>query len=238
MSSSLRGVAGMQLVGNAALLWLGYYWLGIGESRFSAVAWSGLVALGIVCLAVWLHGSAFAYFAEPKAGLRGASAMSLRRIAPLLAAALAALAVYLLFDRLSDYAHAAGFQSASYLTMKLRKPVRPSSLARAVDVALWVVRWMILPVLLLPMIAGAAARGWRGLRDFGAVRGKRLYWIQTPILLVCALWIPFRLLGWVPHAGSFGMEVASFVLRAAAAYTLAVAAWVSLVFLTAAGKPR
>lgn len=48
------------LAGNALLLWLGYYWLGLGESRAAAVAWSAAVALFIVAGACWLHGSAYA----------------------------------------------------------------------------------------------------------------------------------------------------------------------------------
>jgi hypothetical protein len=48
------------LAGNALLLWLVYYWLGLGEARATAVAWSATVALIIIAGACWLHGAAFA----------------------------------------------------------------------------------------------------------------------------------------------------------------------------------
>ena len=63
------------------------------------------------------------------------------------------------------------------------------------------------------------------------------YWIEVPLLLLTAL-IPLKLLGWVPHVNSFGMETASFVLRAAFAYLLWGAAWLVLAFVTSGGSPR
>jgi hypothetical protein len=42
-------------VGNAALLALGYYWLGLGEARVSDVAWSAAVALILAAGAAWLY---------------------------------------------------------------------------------------------------------------------------------------------------------------------------------------
>src|ERR1700722_15834937 len=36
----MKQLAAVQLVGNAAALLLGYYWLGIGEARVGLLAWS------------------------------------------------------------------------------------------------------------------------------------------------------------------------------------------------------
>ena len=47
------------LVVNALLLWLGYYWLGIGESRTPTLAWSGFIAFLTICLACSTYGAAF-----------------------------------------------------------------------------------------------------------------------------------------------------------------------------------
>src|SRR5438552_2499740 len=43
-----RQLAVIHLVGNGLLLWLGYYWLGIGESRASALIWSAAVLVAVV----------------------------------------------------------------------------------------------------------------------------------------------------------------------------------------------
>ena len=54
-----RLLIAIHLAGNALLLWLGYYWLGLGESRAATLAWSAAIALVIVAGACWLHGAAF-----------------------------------------------------------------------------------------------------------------------------------------------------------------------------------
>jgi hypothetical protein len=230
----MRALAMMHLLGNAVLLWLGYYWLGLGESRAAALAWSGFVALAIVLLTCCLHGSAFAFFARPKAGLRGATATASRHLLPLIVTAALAVGLYLLVDRLAPYGRTGGFQAASYLTLKMRRPVKPANIVRVVDAALWFVRWMVVPALLLPIVAGVTSNGWRGLWPY---RTTRVFWLQTLVLMVCAFRVPLWLLGWAPRVASFGLEMTSFVVRAAVAYLLFVAAWLLLVFLTSAGRP-
>ena len=71
-------------------------------------------------------------------------------------------------------------------------------------------RWMVLPVALLPMASGIAARGWRGFGEFTLARGWR-YWLEVPLLLVAGLLLPFVLLGWVPAVSGFTLEVVSFL---------------------------
>jgi hypothetical protein len=225
-------------VGNALLLWVGYYWLGLGESRAPALVWSAAVALALVLGACWLHGAAFVWFADPKPRMRTVFSTALRRILPLLAAVAAALLVYWLAKLAADAAAAGSFKLGSWLTLKLRKPVRPSSMVRACNILFWIMRWMVLPVLLLPMVAGVAACGWRGFGDFGAMVRRRLYWIEVPLLLVAAFWAPMQVYSWTPHVGGFRMEMTSFVLRLTAAYCLSLSAWLVLVFVTSSGTPR
>jgi hypothetical protein len=55
--------------------------------------------------------------------------------------------------------------------------------------------------------------------------------------VLCAIWVPLRLVNWVPHVDGFTMEMTSFVLRTAAAYLLFVSAAMVLAFLTSRGKP-
>jgi hypothetical protein len=226
------------VVGNALLLGLVYYWLGLGESRAMALAWSAVVALAIVLGACWLHGAAFVWFTEPKPRVRGVFTTALRRLLPLLAAAAAVVLVYLLVSRAADAASTGSFKVASLLTLKLRKPVRPATMLRIVAVVFWLVRWAVLPVFLLPMAAGVAARGWRGFGNLGTMARKRIYWIEAPLLLLCVIWVPSQIYRWTPHVGGFRMEMASFVVRLAAAYFFCVAAWLVLVFVTSSGNPR
>jgi hypothetical protein len=235
----VRGLAILHAVMSALVLWLGYYWLGIGETRAATLLWSGLIAVLVAALACWTYGASLAFFDAGQNGrVSAAWKAALRNLLPLAVAAAAVAFIYYLLSIWDDYSSHPAFQIGSYLTLKLRKPVRPASVLRVFRVLLGLVQWVALPVLLLPMIAAISAHGWRGFQSAGALARKGLYWIQTPLLLLCSLWAPLEILGWIPRVHSFGLEAASFTVRALVAYLLFVAAWLMLAFVTAGGTPR
>jgi hypothetical protein len=239
MTRSIRILSALHLGGNALLLWLGYYWLGIGESRTGTLMWSAAVALVLVFLSSWLHAATFAYFVGQAlglpTGLPGSFRTALRNLLAILAALLLVALLYLILQRWADYSTQPAFNISSWLTLKFRKPVRPNAVFRIFRTVTWLVRWVVLPVIVLPWMASIASRGWAGFRH--RIVKTRWYWLQAPVLLLCALWVPFQLLDWVPHVGSFVMEMVSFVIRLLVAYLLFVAAWLLLVRLTSGGKP-
>ncbi len=78
MSRSIALLCVLHLLGNALLLWLGYYWLGIGEANGLQLAWSAFVILVFICSAIWLHGTALALFdANRESTLAGAARAAL-----------------------------------------------------------------------------------------------------------------------------------------------------------------
>jgi hypothetical protein len=238
MKPSMARLALTQLAGNALLLAFGYYWLGLPESRPGSLAWSGLVALAIAAGSCLLQGAAFVYCARTREGWRGSFATAARRLPWLLVCALLAGGVYWAAGQIHDAARTPAFRVASYLTLKSRHQVRPASVLRAVDGAVAVLRWWVLPVLVLPVFAGVAILGRGGFRCFGLLSRSGRYWVLTPVLLLLAFWAPFRILGWTPKSASFAVEMMSFVARAAVACGLFAAAWLAIVFLTATGSPR
>ena len=143
--------------------------------------------------------------------------------------------LYYLLSRWDDYSTQPAFNVSSWLTMKMRKPVRPNSVFRIFHAVTWIVSWVVVPVLLLPWLASVCGAGWAGFRR--RIATTRTYWWQAPLLLICALWLPFQILNWVPHVGSFSLEVVSFSIRLLVAYLLFLAAWLALAFLTSRGKP-
>jgi len=238
MTRTARNLCLLQLPANALLLWLAYEWLSMGESTLARLLGSAAAALSILALACWLHGATFASFrrgAEP--GVVAAFRTALRNLPPLLLMALAALALYGFLAWWAGYSATPAAKLASWLTFHFRKPVKPSTILGCFDAVLWMVRWVLLPADLLPLFSGVASRGWRGFDEFGWRRYSRLYRLEVPLLTLCALWLPFRLLNWVIRAGSFRLELLSFALRIGIAYLLFVAAAVLLAFLTSRGKP-
>jgi hypothetical protein len=217
--SAVRKLFVLHLVADALLLWLGYQWLGVAESTRALLVVSALAALGILSLACWFHGATMVFFRTGDSGFRGV----LRHLPALVAAAILVLALYGLLAWAAAASGQPAFHLASWLTLNLRIAVKPTTVARIFLGGFWIVRWVVLPVALLPMASGIAARGWRGFGEFTWRRGWR-HWLEVPLLLVAGLLLPFVLLSWVPAVSSFTLEVVSFSVRALVAYLLFVGA--------------
>ena len=221
-SKTLRNLFLLQLAGNALLLWLGYEWLGVDESSGGKLLWSAVEALIILTLVCWLHGATMVYFASEKgATVNAAFRTALRNAWVLVLLAVAVLAVYGLLSKWTAASDQPAFRLASWMTLKLRKPVKPATVRTIFHAGFWIVQWVVLPVLLLPLASGLSAKGWRGWKAV-AVRGPWRYWVAVPVLTVVAFWVPLAILGWRPHVGGFGFEMVSFVVRAGAGYLLFV----------------
>jgi hypothetical protein len=226
MSAASRRFFVFHLVADALLLWLGYLWLGVAESTRALLLFSALSALGILAVACWFHGATMVFFRkrdEPEIGIKDAFRIALRHLPGLLAAVVLVLALYGLLAWAAAASGQPAFRLASWLTLKLRTAVKPTTVARIFLGGFWIVRWVVLPVALLPMASGIAARGWRGFGEFTWRRGWRR-WLELPLLLVAGLLLPFVLLSWVPAVSSFTLEVISFSVRALVAYLLFVGA--------------
>jgi len=228
------------LTGNAMLLYVGYRWLAMGESDGLHLAASILVLCVFIFGVLWLHGTTFAYFDRvARLNFRRAALRCLRHLLPLLTLAVAAAAIYVLLAWWRDSFHHRAFVMGSYATMTLRKPVSPSTVERWFHAFIWILRWVAVPVVFLPLAAGAALDGWAGIR-WRSLRPLRrvTYWLEVAALLLCAIWVPLRLVHWVPHINSFSGQVASLVVRLGAGYLLFIAALLSLEFFTSSGRPR
>jgi hypothetical protein len=225
MSAASRKFFVLHLVADALLLWLGYLWLGVAESTRTLLLLSTLSALGILAVACWFHGATLVFFRKgdgPEIGIKDAFRTALGHLPALLAAAVLVLALYGLLAWAATASGQPAFRLASWLTLKLRTAVKPTTVERIFLGAFWIVRWVVLPVALLPMASGIAARGWRGVREFTWRRGWRC-WLEVLLLLVAGLVLPFVLLSWVPAVSGFALEVVSFSLRMLVAYLLFVA---------------
>ena len=224
--------------GNALLLWLGYYWLGLGEADGLQLLWSAIVILLLLVLTLWLHGIAFAFFRTSE-GLTSSVVRALRHLPALTVLALVAVLCYGLLAWWQTHLAREGFLIASYLTLTLRHPVKPLAVTRILEALLWTLRWIFLPVILFPVMSEIAVYSWAGfLRRSFRVQRKWIYWIEVGALLLCGLWLPFKLLHWIPEWKNFNLQLLSFTARASLGYLLFITCLLILAFLTSAGKPR
>ena len=235
MKTGFKSLAAAHLVGNALLLLLGYYWLGLGESSGTLVLWSAAVLLFGIAAAVWLHGAALVFFHRRS----DAPFLSAPHLLPLFVLTLFGLALYWLLSDLGDRFQHQAFVIGSYATLKTRKPVAPSAILRTYHVLIAILQWLVVPVLLLPLGAGVANRGWHGFSPKSFRRSFRWrYWVQVAVLLFLALYLPWKIVNWIPHVPGFGAEFISFLVRFLLAYLLFAAGLLALEYLTSAGKPR
>jgi hypothetical protein len=218
---STRILCIMHFLGNAILLWVAWRWLWIGDSSMMQLLESLLLGIAIMMGALWLHGSAFAHFAAAdRSRLRPAMGTALRHLLPLFVLALLVLVIY-------------GALAWWDSSVDAKSGVRKFS-----DVALWLLRWLILPVLLLPLATSVAAKGFRGYTTEAWRVSKRwIYWIEVVVLLLCGIWVPLRIIDW-PHKMPFPLELTSALFRSFLAYLLFVVAWLLLESFSSGGRPR
>ena len=237
MKSSLAVLCGLHLLGNALVLWLGYLWLSMPESDAFHLLGSVLVILLLVSTAVWLHGTAFAFFSRiPQFSLPQSAKVALRHLPVLLVLVLVTLLLYYGLHRITNALDEPAFQLASWLTLMTRKPVPPPAVLSLFRGIVWLLQWLALPALLVPAAAAMAAGNFRQWRLRAA---KSLLWQSLIIfgLLLGAVWLPVRLLSWVPKMPNFSAEMASFLLRGAVSYLLFVGFMLLLERIAASGTP-
>jgi len=224
------------LAGNALLLLLGYYWLGLGESNAAHLAFSAAVLLFFALSAIWLHGTAFIFFRIRNFG--AATATVLRHLLPLFVLSLGVLLLYLALQHVYySFGHQA-FNIGSYTTMKLRRPVAPNNVLKAFHFFIWLLRWFVVPVLTLPVASEVSSHGWSGFNWAAFQKCKSiLYWLEASLLLLAATHIPLHLFYWIPKVPNFSLEVLSVIVRMGLGYLIFTAGLLAVEFFTSAGKP-
>jgi hypothetical protein len=112
--------------------------------------------------------------------------------------------------------------TASWLTYRLRRPVKPEMVRRVLDALGWVVRWLVIPVLIVPRLGGASIGGFRGLR---LAKPRKRFFFEYLLALIVGVWLPSVLINWVPAIGSFAGQAGSFVVRFGVAWGLGLIGW-------------
>lgn len=225
----------LHFVGNAILLFGVFAWLSIGDANAAQLVGTVIYGISIAFLAIWLYGGTFQYFsATPRETLFRAFQRSIRTLLPFAVVVIVAVLVYWLLSvaggRISDTAATV----ASWLTLKLRRPVKPVVVAR---MFLWILRaieWLGLPLLFVPIASSVAVHGWRGFGGdrFAAFR-RRWYALLCPALVLAALFAPYLITHWVPGVHGMTLQTVSAVVRFAVAYVIFITAWLALARFTA-----
>lgn len=212
------------LLGNALLAVAAYAWLWVPDETVIEVGLSMLLALAVVLAVVWLNGAALAAF-HTEAGplpLR----LALRRLPRFLLWVVVVAAITVAAAWLAGSAGKISQYLASWLTLRLRRPVSPErvewlygSLLRGA--------WCAAVLALVPLASQAAGGGFSARAALRTIARPR-YWLACALLALAGLYVPGKLVSWTPEFGALSFQAGSIGLRLGLAYLLAVTAWLVL----------
>ncbi|HEY5177471.1 MAG TPA: hypothetical protein VII95_18080 [Terriglobales bacterium] len=242
MTAKHSGVAKLwllNLAGNAALLSAVYFWLLMPDAHGWQVAGSGVIAIVVVFFGVWLRTGTFAYFRvaefRDNATVWRAFRHALRHIVALAVWGILLAAIALGLNSLRKYAPQFGVwfwqKAPSFLRFG-----SPRQVFHAADWLLWFLLWVLAPAVWLPIATTVAATGFRLKRMARSLRVLRRpgYWLWFCALMLIGVYVPYRLVWWIPAVEDLRKQAWSMGLRFFVAYAILVTAWVALLLVVGA----
>ncbi len=239
MTAKHSGVAKMwllNLIGNALLLAAVYSWLTMPDAHGWQVAVSALDGALVIFLGLWLRTGTFAYFRvaefRDNATVWRAFRHALRHLVALAvwAVCLAAIAWFLISLRRYTPQFGVWFwqKSPSFLRFGT-----PKEVFHTADWVLWLVLWVLVPAVWLPIATTAAAAGFRLKRMTRSLRVLRrpAYWLRFCVLMLIGVYVPYKLVWWIPDLSDLRKQAWSMGLRFFAAYVILISAWIALLLV-------
>lgn len=230
----------LNFVANAAVMAIWYFWLLIPDARAWEVAGSGLIAVAVVVLVLWLRAGTLAWFRVAEFRKQEivwpAYRYSLRRV-PALGIW---VAVFVVFAWMIWSLHPYVPQFAVWVRQKLNSGPPPRNIMADMNWLLILLIGIVLPGLWLPIATTIAAVGFH---PHHIVLSRRvwkrpLYWLWFCLLLGVGIYVPYKLVWWIPDLQTIRQEACSMGLRFFAAYLIGVTAFIAVVWMTAVRTDR
>jgi hypothetical protein len=225
----------LNFVGNAAALAAWYFWLLVPDAHGWQVGGSVLAAMCIVVFVVWLRAGTFAYFRL--AGFRDSGVVwrafrhSVRHMVALViwAVVLAVFLWFLIWLRIYP------LQFGVWLWQKLPESLRfatPRQFTQYASWLLWFLILVVVPATWLPVATTIAAAGFgRGWTRSWRVLRQAMYWVWFCVVVFVGIYLPYKIIWWIPSLDNLPKQAWSMGLRFFAAYLLLITAWIALVWM-------
>jgi hypothetical protein len=237
MTAKHRGVAKLwwlNLFGNAALVAAFYFWLLLPDAHGWQVAGSGVLALIVIFFGVWLRGGSFAYFRlsefREHAAVWPAFRQALHHLIALVIWVVPLAAAELWLFSMRRYAPQFGvWWWQKVPALRLGSPRAVYHVANAVLLMVMA----ILVAVWIPAATTVAALGFKGnIARAWHVLARVKYWLWFILLAIVGVYLSYRLVWWIPDAGSLSKQAWSAGVRFFFAYIVVICAWVSLLLVT------
>jgi hypothetical protein len=226
----------LQFFINPILAGLFAAWLLIPEANLWQLASNVLLAVVMVAATLLLHAGTLNFFSdqfrEQPAAIKTAFRRALRHFAAIAVCAIVFYLVWTLAGGLAGYQETLPTYVRSILPATIREYIPLSVLIGSFEVLVFLLQWVAVPGLLLPLMLRAADQGFRGFGRAGWKTWKTTiaslhYWLILAVAALLGVYGSNTLLGWRPSSESptFGGETENLVLRMFLAYGLALLSW-------------
>jgi hypothetical protein len=230
----------LNFVANAALLAAAYFWLLIPDARGWQVAGSLLLAAIIVVLVLWLRAGTLAYFRLAEFRKDGTVWRAYRHALRHVPALALWVVVFLVFGWLLLTLRPYVPQFAVWFRQKLGAGPSPRNIMADVNWLLLLLVGIVMPGLWLPIATTVSAAGFQPAQVVLSRRvwKRPFYWTWFCLLLGFGIYIPYKLVWWVPDLQTIRQQGWSMGLRFLLAYAIGVTAFLSVVWITASHTNR
>jgi hypothetical protein len=224
----------VQFVGNAVIALAFVGWLRLPDAHWWQLLFGFLLIIACAAAALVLHVGTLDYCRSAHQTKAAALGPAFRRASRHLPAivlwALVLLFLECLVAKLDSYSVSFPGYLRSEFPAWLRRIISEPRLDSLFTGSTWVLRWVILPGLLLPFAAFCAERGFRGLisfRDWRRALGGLIYWIVLLVAALIGVCSTQALMGWTldPKTATLSAEETSLFFRLLAAYLLEIFSW-------------
>ena len=223
----------VNLFGNAAVLASWYYWLLIPDAHGWQVAWSAVLALVTVLFVLWLRAGTLTWFRVSELRKQPAIGPAFHRGTRHIISLAIWAAVYVILAWIIISAGNYTPQFSVWIRQKVNAGPPPRNVMRDTDWLLFLLLWVALPAIWIPIATTVAAVGFSGVHARRSLRVLRrpLYWLLYCVLMALAAWVPYKLVTWAPDFSTLHQQAWSAGLRFAAAYIILITAGLGLMWV-------
>jgi hypothetical protein len=224
----------LQLFGNFVIFLAFIWWLRLPDAHWWQVFFGVVLAALTAAAALVLHGGTLDYFHSAHQDRTTKLPPSLRRafqhLPALVLWALIFFFLRWLIGKLDQYEVSLPGYLRSEFPAWLRRMISEPALESIYTSLLWLLRWVVLPGLLLPLALSCAGKGFRGFIAFGdwkrALRSLA-FWLTLIVAAVLGVYCVEAIMGWRldPKTATLAAEKTSLAFRLFFAYLLGIFSW-------------
>ena len=224
----------LNLVANAALMAIAYYWLLIPDAHGWQVAATAVIAVFTVLSVLWLRAGTLAWFRvaefRREDGIWRSYRHALRHVPALAFWVLVFVVMAWAVWGLREYVP----QTAVWMRQKVNAGPPPRNLMNDLNWLLIVIVGFVMPGLWLPIATTVAASGVHPahLARSRRVWKRAVYWLWFCLILGVRIYVPYRLVGWVPELQTLRQQAWSMGVRFMLAYVIGVTGFIGVVWMT------